>query len=425
MNLKNQQIFDDLDNTLNSTLEFLKSKASRIKELENELDELENEINFDISKGLDVDKKQIKLKDLQDALYEYEMRPSDILVECTHINNINNCIAKINGNRIKTYGDAKLEHTQDLESKEKLAKIIANMENEFSKIKEETDIKVELRNKIVNSEMHVNSLDARIKLYDDNFKSFIKKEKELKDEIAKFNDDFNSTASIIENNNKKINSLTDEINSYKTEIESKTKEIKNIEDEIEVLNNKTKELGPIITNDITKLEESKEILKEKIVELKANVTSLTKEKIQVEKELRKNKIELNKKEDKEPLINSTINFINTQFNSIEDFEDINELWENKFSNFKENVDIIAKENNYKYSNANGEDESPVNPLIEYTDKLRNMISFIQQNDIIIDEHDDVEPEIIYRDKPKESKLNPIVIGAIAIGGALILSKTNN
>ena len=67
------------------------------------------------------------------------------------------------------------------------------------------------------------------------------------------------------------------------------------------------------------------------------------------------------------------------------------------------------------------------PLIEYTERLQNMISFIKENDIVIDDNDieEVETEIIYREKPKESKLNPIVIGAIAIGGALILSKTNN
>ena len=120
MNLQSQHLFDDLESTLNSALGFLKGKESTLKELEKELEELDNEINFDLSKGLNVDKKKLKLEDLEKAFYEYEVKPADILIECTHINNINNCVAKINGERIKTYGEAKIEYTEDLQNKEKL-----------------------------------------------------------------------------------------------------------------------------------------------------------------------------------------------------------------------------------------------------------------------------------------------------------------
>ena len=426
MTLKNQLLFDDLENTLNSTLEFLRAKDSIIKEMESELKELENEINFDLSKGLNVDKKELKLKDLEEALYLYEMKPSDILIECTHINNINNCIARISGDRIKTYGEAKVEYIKDLDNREKLTTIIKDMEKEFSKLKEENDIKKELRNKIVKSEMHLNGLNSRVKLYEDSFSAFIEKENELKEEVNKSSSELNSMLFEIEKDNKRLDKLKQSLNYDNDELNKNKKSLSSIEDKINELKNKSEDLGPSITNDISKLEEEKVSLEEEILLIKNNISSGIKEKRELEKVISKNKKELNKKDDNEPLINSNLNFINTQFNTLETYEDVNDLWKSKFSNFKDNVDSLAKENKYKYSNVNGETESPLNPLVEYTDRLKNMISFIQENDVIIDENDDNDddtPKIVYREKEKESKLNPIVIGAIAIGGALILSKT--
>jgi chromosome segregation ATPase len=427
MNLENQNMFDDLENILNSTLEFLKGKDSIIKEKEAELDQLENEIDFDLSKELNVDKKKLKLKDLEKELYEYEMRPSDILIECTHINNINNCIAKINGARVQTYGEAKLHYKKDIGNKEKLTTIINNMESELSKIKEENDIKNELRTKIVNSEMHLNSLNARTKLYEDTFNAFVAKEKDFTDEINSYNNGFNLLLSDIEKNNTDLEAITKELSDLTSHVEQKEKNVLDISDKITELEKKSEELTPAINNDISKLLDEKARLEKELIDLADTVKVLISDKKSVEKILIEKNKTLNNKENKEPLINSNINFLNTQYGSLEAFDNINDLWKSKFTGLKDNIDNLAKENKYKYSNANGDNISPVNPLIEYTERLQNMISFIKENDIVIDDNDieEVETEIIYREKPKESKLNPIVIGAIAIGGALILSKTNN
>ena len=418
-------MFEDLDNTLNSTLEFLKRKDSIIKEKELELDELENKINFDLSQGLNVDKKKLKLKKLEDDLYQYETQPADILIECTHINNINNCIAKLSGSRIETYGDAKLKYKKDLENKNKLTVIISGMEKELSKIKEESDIKNELRTKIVNSEMHLNGLNARAKLYEDTFSPFVAKEKQLVNEKDGHTKQLNLLLAKIETNNAALNSIVKELADLTSNVKLKEKKVLDINNKIKDLENKSEDLGPAITNDINNLLNKKEGLEKELIELADNISRLTLDKKEAEKTLaEKNKI-LNGRQDNEPLVNSSINFINTQYGSLESLDNVNDLWKNKFSGLKENINNLAKENKYKYSNAAGDIASPYNPLIEYTERLQNMISFIKENDIIIedtDENDD-ETQIIYREKPQESKLNPMVIGAIAIGGALILSNT--
>lgn len=423
MNLKNQNLFDNLDETLSSTLEFLRGKESRLKEMENEMAELEDEINLDISKGHNVSKKKLKLKDLERSFREYEVNPSDILIECTHINNINNCIAKINGNRVKTYGEAKLEYEQDLISKEKLVDILKDMENKLSKIKNENDVKSELRKKIVNTEMHINSLDSRIKLYQDNFKSFSEKEQSLKSEKEKYDNEFNSSLSEIEKKNKNLNTLIEKIKALNFDIKSKQNSIEEDNIKLAELNKKTTSLSLAVNNDAnilkTTILEDQDILKD----LKSSLDIAIKEKRVLEKNINQNNKSLLNRKNKEPMVDSTINFINSQYDSLEVFDDVNDLWKFKFNGFKENIEKLAKENKYTYSNANGDSETPLNPLIEYTDRLKNMITFIQENDIVIDEHDEVEPEIIYRDKPKESKINPIVVGAIALSGAYILSKT--
>jgi hypothetical protein len=72
---------------------------------------------------------------------------------------------------------------------------------------------------------------------------------------------------------------------------------------------------------------------------------------------------------------------------------------------------------------NGEENNTLNPLINSTERLQKMIDFIKENDLIIEPGEvDNNVRVVYKEKEKENKLNPIVIGAIALGGVFMLSK---
>jgi chromosome segregation ATPase len=423
MNLENQGLLDDLNKTINSALEFLNGKESRMKKMEEELTMLESEINFDSSKGLNVDKKKIKLKDLEDSLYEYEVRPSDVLIECTHINNINNCMAKINGERIHTYGEAKLDYENDLKNKSKLSLIVKDIEKEFSKINDENEVKKELREKIVKSEMHINGLDSRIKLYEHKFSDFTSKEKELKSKLNLDKDELNKIVSLIEIDKKELDSLVIELDSVNEVLSTKNKQVEELININAELKEKSTNQGPIISNDINNNEKEKLSLEVEIKGLKSKLKILIKNKKKVESKIKDNNSSLNERKDMEPFISSNINFINTLHDSLEYNEDVNDLWKSMFKGFNDKLSQLSKDNNYPYLNVNGEENNTLNPLINSTERLQKMIDFIKENDLIIEPGEvDNNVRVVYKEKEKENKLNPIVIGAIALGGVFMLSK---
>lgn len=423
--MENQDIYEELQNSIKLSLGFLKGKDAKIKSMEEEISLLNDDINKDASQGYDIQAKTKKLDSLEKSLYDYETLDSDVLLECTHINNINNCILKINGNRVETFGDAKKNYESDMQNKSKISLIIEDMEKELAKIKEENDIKQNLRNKIVKSELHVNGLNSRIKLYNDKYSNFVEKEDLIKKDLYVEDEVMHNLVGEISGLNDEIKSLNEELNTAKS---NKAKLIEDLETNNKKLKDSLaseKELGKAVTNDISNIESIIVEIENKIKNIDLKINKLNKNLLQNNLKLKKSNEELKKYKAKQPLYNSSISFLNSQLGELETYDNINDLWKEKFSLFKSNIEDLSKEIEYPFSNANGAENSTVNPLIEYTEKLNNMISYIKEKGLNDDNETGPQPvdlstEVI---TPVKSKINPFVIGAIALGGALIL--TNN